>query len=121
MNKTYLIILLVVVVLGGAFLFSRQQGGTKPKGEFSSEVTQVNSTKPQEVVSLKNGDAYNLTASVVKKTINGQEMKMLAYNGSIPGPLIKVPQGAESTLKLTNNPAVDSTIHSHDARADIKF
>src|SRR3972149_245949 len=121
MNKTYLIIFLVVIVLGGVFLFSKQQGGTNPKGEFSSKVTQANGTKSQEIVSLKNDDVYNLTASVVKKSINGQEMKMLAYNGSIPGPLIKVPQGAQITLKFTNNTDVDSTIHSHGVRVDNKF
>jgi len=121
MNKTYFVILLVVIVLGGVFLFSRQQNSALQKGEFSSQVTQANSTKPQEVVSLKNGDIYNLTSSVVKKSINGQEMKMLAYNGSIPGPLIKVPQGAEITLKFTNDTDADSTIHSHGVRVDNKF
>lgn len=120
MNKTYLIILAIIVILGGAFLFSRQQV-TQQKGEFSASVKQANIAKPQEVVTLKNGDIYNLTASIVKKTINGQEMKMLAYNGSIPGPLIKVPQGAEITLNFKNDTDVDSTIHSHGIRVDNKF
>jgi FtsP/CotA-like multicopper oxidase with cupredoxin domain len=58
---------------------------------------------------------------MVKKTINGQEIKMLAYNGSIPGPLIRIPQGAEIILKFTNNTDVDSTLHSHGVRVDNKF
>ncbi len=120
MNKIYLVITVIVVIIGGAFLFSKQQT-TPQKGEFPVSVQQANTTKPQEVVTLNNGDSYNLTASIVKKTINGQEMKMLAYNGSIPGPLIKVPQGAEITLKFTNNTDVDSTIHSHGVRVDNKF
>lgn len=113
--------MLVVVVLSGVFLFSRQQSNTPQKGEFSTAVNQASSPKQQETVNLKDGDTYNLTASVVKKSINGQEMKMLAYNGSIPGPLIKVPQGAQITLKFTNNADVDSTIHSHGVRVDNKF
>lgn len=120
MNKIYLVITAIVVIIGGAFLFSKQQT-TPQKGEFSVSVQPANTTKPQEVVSLNNGDSYNLTASIVKKTINGQEMKMLAYNGSIPGPLIKVSQGAEITLKFTNNTDVDSTVHSHGVRVDNKF
>lgn len=121
MNKTYLIILAVIIILGGVFLFSRTQQSTPQTGEFSATVQQANTTKPQEVVTLRNGDSYNLTASIVKKTINGSEVKMLAYNNSIPGPLIKVPQGAEITLKFTNNTDVDSTIHSHGVRVDNKF
>jgi suppressor of ftsI len=120
MNKIYLVITVIVVIIGGAFLFSKQQT-TSQKGEFPVSVQQANTTKPQEIVTLNNGDSYNLTASIVKKTINGQEMKMLAYNGSIPGPLIKVPQGGEITLKFTNNTDVDSTIHSHGVRVDNKF
>lgn len=120
MNKIYLVITVIVVIIGGAFLFSKQQI-TPQKSEFPVSVQQANTTKTQEVVSLNNGDSYNLTASIVKKTINGQEMKMLAYNGSIPGPLIKVPQGGEITLKFTNNTDVDSTIHSHGVRVDNKF
>ncbi len=120
MNKTYLVITAIVVIIGGAFLFSKWQT-TPQKGEFPVSVQKANTTKPQEVVDLNNGDSYNLTASIVKKTINGQEMKMLAYNGSIPGPLIKVPQGAEITLEFTNNTDVDSTIHSHGVRMDNKF
>lgn len=46
---------------------------------------------------------------------------MLAYNGSIPGPLIKVPQGAEITLNFKNDTDVDSTIHSHGVRVENKF
>ncbi len=117
----YLIIIAIIVIFCGVFLFSKQQSNTPQKGEFSSQVQQANSTKPQEVVNLKNGDSYNLTASIVKKTINGAEVKMLAYNGSIPGPLIKVPQGSEISLKFTNDTDVDSTIHSHGVRLDNKF
>lgn len=121
MNKTYLIIIAAIVILGGAFLFSRTQKTTPQTGEFSTTVQQATATKPQEVITLKNGDSYNLTASIVKKTINGSEVKMLAYNGSIPGPLIKIPQDAQITLKFTNNTDVDSTIHSHGLRVDNKF
>ncbi len=120
MNKIFLVIIAIVAIIGGAFLFSKQQS-TSQKGEFSRSVKEAKSTKPQEIVTLNSGDSYNLVASIVKKTINGQEVKMLAYNGSIPGPLIKVSQGAEITLNFTNNTDVDSTVHSHGVRMDNKF
>jgi len=77
--------------------------------------------KTTEIIELKNGDSYELTASIVKKTIDGQTLKMLAYNGSIPGPIIKVPQGGEVTLNFTNNTDVETTIHSHGIRLENKF
>ena len=107
MTTKYLIVFLIIAVLGGVFLFSRQPRAT--------------SVKPQEVVTLQNGDTYNLTAGKVKKLIKHPQMTILAYNGSIPGPLIKVPQGAQITLKFTNNTDIDSTIHSHGVRVDNKF
>lgn len=110
-----------MVALGGVLLFSKTRESITQKGEFSSSIEQLNSTKPQEVVTLQNGDTYNLTASIVKKNINGNTVKMLAYNGSIPGPLIKISQGAEIMLKFTNNTDVDSTIHSHGVRLENKF
>lgn len=77
--------------------------------------------KSTQVVELKNGDTYNLTASFVKKKINGSEVKMLAYNNSIPGPIIKVPQGATVTINLKNTTDVDTTLHSHGVRLDNAF
>ena len=46
---------------------------------------------------------------------------MLAYNGSIPGPLLKAPQGAEVTINFTNNTDIDTTLHSHGLRLDNKY
>ena len=47
-----------------------------------------------QIVELADGDTYDLIAAFVEKEINGRTERMLAYNGSIPGPLIKVAQGA---------------------------
>src|SRR3989338_6119975 len=74
-----------------------------------------------EVVDLKNGDTYNLTASYVRKDINGTEYKMLAYNGSIPGPLIKIAKGAEVTINFTNDTDMKTLLHSHGVRMDNAF
>lgn len=73
------------------------------------------------LVELKNGDRYTLTASAIKKTIGGKELRFLAYNGSIPGPTIKVAQGAEVTIHFVNNIDAASTIHSHGLRLDNAF
>lgn len=99
-----------VVLVGIVLLANRYQGNTG-----------LSEAVPMPTVDLQDGDTYELVAAQVKKNINGQVVKMLAYNGSIPGPLIKVPQGAEITVKLTNNTDVETTLHSHGVRVDNAF
>ena len=47
--------------------------------------------------------------------------RSLAYNGLIPGPLLKAAQGAEVTINFTNNTDIDTTLHSHGVRLENKF
>ena len=121
-NKLIIGIVAVVVVIGGIVLLQRSDTGSKVlAGSFSTDITGLAEAELSEMVELKNGDTYNLTASIVKKTIGNNVVKMLAYNGMIPGPLIKVEQGAKVTLNFTNNTDVDTTIHSHGVRLENKF
>ncbi|HRN70114.1 MAG TPA: hypothetical protein PLS49_02915, partial [Candidatus Woesebacteria bacterium] len=98
MQKVLAAIVIGIVLVGaGIYLYSnsqRQREVSSKTGEYSKEVNNYPEAKASRVVELKNGDTYDLTASIVKKNINGADVKMLAYNGSIPGPLIKVPQNA---------------------------
>jgi FtsP/CotA-like multicopper oxidase with cupredoxin domain len=121
--RTFAAIVIGIVLLGtGGYLYlNSQQNKVNQFGEFSNNVRDYAEAKSSEVVELKNGDTYDLTASIVKKRLNGQEVKMLAYNGSIPGPLIKVQQNAQITINFRNDTDVDSTLHSHGIRMENKF
>ncbi len=119
--KKSLIIIIAVAVVGILIYNSRSSSAPSAKGVFSTDITGLVEAKTSETIELENGDSYNLTASIVKKKIGGNEIKMLAYNGMIPGPMIKVPQGAEVTLNFTNNTDVDTTIHSHGVRLENQF
>ncbi len=106
MKKTYIIPIIIAVVFGiGWTVFQRQSGG-------------ITESKAPQVVELKNGESYELTASFVKKNIGGKSYKMLGYNGSIPGPTIKVMQGAEVTINLKNDTDTPSSLHAHGVRMD---
>ena len=72
-------------------------------------------------VELNNGDSYDITAGYVKKEVGNKELRMLAYNGSIPGPFIKAKQGSTVTINFTNDTDVDQTIHSHGLRLNNLF
>ncbi len=118
MNKKYLYIgLIAVVIIIGAIFLSQN----KSSAYVSTDVSGLSEAQPTQTVELKNGDTYKLTASYVKKNINGTEYKMLAYNGSIPGPTIKVAQGAEVTINFKNNTDVKTLLHSHGVRMDNAF
>src|SRR3989338_7914369 len=122
MNKKYFYINVAVVVIVGAIFLSQNNSSFTMGGEYSStEVSDLTQSKPTETVELKNGDTYNLTASYVRKDINGTEYKMLAYNGAIPGPLIKITQGAEVTINFKNDTDMKTLLHSHGVRMDNAF
>ena len=127
-KKTQLITLacLALLIIGGVIVIKLIQG--KPKQEAAlggmhraEEVVSLPAAQPTASVKLNDGDTFNLTAGFVQKQINGKKLKMLAYNGSIPGPFIKVKQGSEVTINFTNNTDGDSTIHSHGVRVENQF
>jgi FtsP/CotA-like multicopper oxidase with cupredoxin domain len=88
---------------------------------FSTDVSGLPDAISSQVVELKNGQTYELKAEIVKKKIGTNEIKMLAYNRMIPGPLLKVQKGSTITIKFINNTDVESTLHSHGVRLDNKF
>ncbi|MDD5213098.1 MAG: multicopper oxidase family protein [Candidatus Gracilibacteria bacterium] len=88
----------------------------------SSDISNLASAKKAEIIELKNGDTYTMEVTKVKKEIGNKEVQMLAYNGSIPGPVIKVAQNSEITLKFINKvPDLETTLHSHGLRLDNAF
>lgn len=122
-NKLILaIVVAAIIAIGGIAVLRRSDTGDEViTGTFSTDISGLTEAKASETVALKNGESYALTASMVKKKIGNRMVKMLAYNGMIPGPLIKVGQGAEITLSFTNNTDVDTTIHSHGVRLENTF
>ena len=110
MNKKLLIFVTLVVVIGFSAYFSLQ---TTFKNTAPSQ--------PSKIIELKDGDTYVLEAGFIEKEIGNRTYEMLAYNGSIPGPLIKVAQGSEVTIIFKNNTDIEQTLHSHGIRLDNRF
>lgn len=108
MKKIYISIIIAVVALVSIWYVAGNMRSVMPV------------TKAQSI-ELKNGDMYDLTASYVSKEIGGKTQKMLAYNGSIPGPTINVEQGAEVTINFRNDTDIPQLLHSHGVRMDNQF
>lgn len=94
---------------------------TRSESQFSREITGLPKATATEVVELQDGDTFDLRASAVRKRLGDTTVKMLAYNGSIPGPTLRVPQGAEITVEFTNELDLDTTVHWHGLRLDNRF
>src|SRR5262245_27655666 len=77
-------------------------------------------TRP-ELVELADGDAFDLEIVPVAKRIGDTTVRMLAYNGSIPGPTLKLPQGATVKVNVTNAGDLDATVHWHGLRLENRF
>ena len=69
-------------------------------------------------VEMKNGDTLRLKVEFVKKRIAGHWVRLMGYNRSVPGPIIKAPQGSQIHIILGNLTDVPITLHSHGVRLD---
>jgi FtsP/CotA-like multicopper oxidase with cupredoxin domain len=77
--------------------------------------------KRPAVVELADGDEFQLDIAPVKKRIGDATVRMLAYSGSIPGPTLKVPEGATVTVHVTNRGDLDATVHWHGLRLENRY
>jgi len=55
---------------------------------FKTDPVGLREVLPTGVVRLQDGDHFDLHIAPVRKTLNGADLRMLAYNGSIPGPTL---------------------------------
>jgi FtsP/CotA-like multicopper oxidase with cupredoxin domain len=77
-------------------------------------------TRP-EVLELADGDNLDLRIGPVAKWLGDTMVRMLGYNGSIPGPTLKVRQGSEVIVHVTNEGDLDTTVHWHGLRLENKY
>ena len=88
---------------------------------FSTEVEGLDEATGPEVIRLRDGETHEITIKPVRKRIGDADLRMLGYNGSIPGPTLYVDQGSEVTIEATNLGDVDATLHWHGLRLDNRY
>src|SRR4051794_31321522 len=71
-----------------------------------------------EVVQLADGERFQLRMAPATKRFGGATVRMLAYNGSIPGPTLKVRQGSGIDVEIVNDGDLEQTVHWHGLRLD---
>jgi FtsP/CotA-like multicopper oxidase with cupredoxin domain len=77
-------------------------------------------TRPA-MLELADGDVLDLRIGAVAKTLCDTTVRMLGYNGSIPGPTLKVQQGSEVVVHVVNEGDLEATVHWHGLRLENKY
>ena len=95
--------------------------GGHPVDTFSTDITGLPEVTPTQVLELADGETLHLRLGPVAKRLAGATVRMLAYNGSVPGPTLKVRQGSEITVRVTNEADIDTTVHWHGLRLENRY
>jgi len=74
-----------------------------------------------ELLELADGDTLELRVAPVAKRLGDTTVRMLGYNGSVPGPTLKVPQGSELVVHVVNHGDLDTTVHWHGLRLENRY
>ena len=88
---------------------------------FTTETAGLPNASNTEVIRLHDGDRLDLRIRPVRKSVGAAELRMLAYNDSIPGPTLHVDQGSEITVQVRNDGDVDTTVHWHGLRLENRY
>src|SRR3954470_2118897 len=94
---------------------------TIPTNEFSRDTSGLPAATATTVVQLSDGDRFALRLAPVSKRIGDAAVRMLAYNGSIPGPTLRVPEGSELLVDVENEGDTEATVHWHGLRLENRF
>src|SRR5215213_300472 len=75
---------------------------TSASDHFPSDTKGLQEAGAPESVELADTDQFDLRIAPVAKKLGEATVRMLAYNGLIPGPTLRVRQGSELTVEVTN-------------------
>jgi FtsP/CotA-like multicopper oxidase with cupredoxin domain len=88
---------------------------------FPTDPTGLPEAGRAELLELADGDTLQLRVAPVAKRLGDTVVRMLGYNGSIPGPTLKVRQGSEIIVQVENQGDLDTTVHWHGLRLENRY
>ena len=94
---------------------------TTTQDHFPTEVAGLPTALASEVVELADGDELDLRIAPVAKQLGDATVRMLAYNGSIPGPTLRVKEGSEIAVNIENQGDLEATVHWHGLRLENRY
>src|ERR671910_2651649 len=92
-----------------------------PAESFPTDPAGLSEATRPTLLELADGDVLDLQVSPVAKQLGDTTVRMLGYNGSIPGPTLKVQQGSEIVVDVTNHGDLETTVHWHGLRLENRY
>ena len=92
-----------------------------PVDSFPTDPSGLPEAARPQLLELAQGDTLDLRVGPVAKRLGDTTVRMLGYNGSIPGPTLKVQQGSEIIVRVDNQGDLDTTVHWHGLRLENKY
>src|SRR5947209_9109473 len=87
------------------------EGHIPTSDHFPTDTAGLVEAVASEVSDLGDGDEVELRIAPVTKRIGDSNVRMLAYNGSIPGPTLRVREDSELVVNVANEADLDATVH----------
>jgi FtsP/CotA-like multicopper oxidase with cupredoxin domain len=88
---------------------------------FPTDPTGLPEASRPELLELADGDTLELSVGPVAKRLGDATVRMLGYNGSIPGSTVKVAEGSEIVVHVENHGDLDTTVHWHGLRLENRY
>ena len=91
------------------------------KGDFPTDTSGLPRAVSPRVIELADGETTELHIGPVVKRFGDTDVRMLAYSGSVPGPTLKIPEGATVTVHVRNEGDLEATVHWHGLRLENRY
>lgn len=88
---------------------------------FPTDPSGLPDATESEVVELGDGERFELRIGSVAKRIGDDTVRMVVYNGSVPGPALRVREGSELLVDVVNEGDLEATVHWHGLRLENRY
>ena len=111
----------MALVAKGGQVTERSGGHGGTDSAFPASVADLPAATQPGVEEVAPGESFDLTIHPVAKRIGDGTFRMLSYNGSIPGPTLRVRQGSEIFVNVRNETEMETTVHWHGLRLENRY
>ncbi len=112
----------LVPMLPGMIRLAPQVEKLFPLTLAGDQLDSLPEAQPSQVVFLPNGGTLDLEAALVRRSFGGAfDSVMMAFNGQLPGPMIRVDEGSTIFVNFTNRTSIPTAVHWHGIRIDNSF
>ena len=112
----------LVPMLPGMMGLAPQVEKLSPAALTDKQLGNLPEAQPSQAVRLPDGGTLDLEASLVRRSLgDGCETLMMAFNGQLPGPMIRVDEKSTVFINFTNKTLIPTAVHWHGVRLDNRF